>query len=182
MFTHTYQCWKLCGISENFHKIVEHMMKPPPPPPPPPPPCTENNTIYETLRWFKSFMRAIDYGYLGSNIAFHLALDVGKHYRFVIWHHIYYTKRAAQNEKMIPNRSIFDIWLPNQRKKGCLKGDTSSLTLISGVPLDSVVLWNTNSVRLWLTFRNCRIIHNVLNHDSKLIWHFNARTYSRRTS
>ena len=43
----------------------------------------------------------------------------------------------AQNEKMIPNRSMFDIWIPNQRvclrwKRG-LKGDTSLLTLTEGI-------------------------------------------------
>ena len=41
--------------------------------------------------------------------------------------------RVAQNENMIPNKSMFDIWIPNQRvylrwKKEVLKGSTSLLT------------------------------------------------------
>ena len=46
-------------------------------------------------------------------------------------YHKFHPKRVAPNEKAIPNKSMFDIWIPN--RIGGLKGGTSLLTLTEGV-------------------------------------------------
>ena len=53
-------------------------------------------------------------------------------------------KESSSNEKMMPNRRMFDIWIPNQRVylrwKGGLKGGTSLLTLTEGWPHMGITL------------------------------------------
>ena len=75
--------------------------------------------------------------------------------------HKYYPKRAAKNEKMMPNRSIFDIWRPNQVKKGCLKEVSPQPPRLGAVSIRKTVLPGMAIPMLKIRRPNGRLIFNM---------------------
>ena len=77
-----------------------------------------------------------------------------------IWKfHKYYPKRVARNEKMIPNRSMFDIWIPNQsvpevKKRGVKGRHINTLTRLSFHAIRQSHSWDINATPEMRSFQN----------------------------